>query len=174
MKGTLNAFRNFTNRMEEAVGDCTNLHISYPALVYGFLHILKATREDETAKRNDIFVLRDGVISDNIERYHDVMSRLTGRSDVRDEISRYEAVSILSVTLDGDQNKYIFEDFPKTDSPLHFDNFMDTIYRKYDERFVYAAPTLRRKTSRLEWDPNSPAISELPVEDLSLRVRSSE
>ena len=42
MKGTLNAFRNLTNRMEEAVGDCTNLHISYPALVYGFLHVLKA------------------------------------------------------------------------------------------------------------------------------------
>src|SRR5690349_4087252 len=37
MKGTLGAFRNLTNRMEEAIGDCTNLHISYPALVYGFL-----------------------------------------------------------------------------------------------------------------------------------------
>ena len=32
IKGTLNAFRNLTNRMEEAVGDCTNLHISYPNL----------------------------------------------------------------------------------------------------------------------------------------------
>src|SRR5574340_1812849 len=26
MKGTVGAFRNLTNRMEEAVGDCTNLH----------------------------------------------------------------------------------------------------------------------------------------------------
>ena len=34
--------RNLTNRMEEAIGDCTNLHISYPNLVYGFLHIMKA------------------------------------------------------------------------------------------------------------------------------------
>lgn len=45
MKGTLNAFRNLTNRMEEAVGDCTNLHIAYPALVYGFLQVLRANRE---------------------------------------------------------------------------------------------------------------------------------
>ena len=45
MKGTLNAFRNLTNRMEEAVGDCTNLHISYPALVYGFLQVMRANRE---------------------------------------------------------------------------------------------------------------------------------
>ena len=43
MKGTLNAFRNLTNRMEEAVGDCTNLHISYPTLVYGFLHVMRQT-----------------------------------------------------------------------------------------------------------------------------------
>jgi len=32
LKGTLNAYRNLTNRMEEAVGDCTNLNIAYPAL----------------------------------------------------------------------------------------------------------------------------------------------
>ena len=44
MKGTLNAFRNLTNRLEEAVGDCTNLHIAYPALVYGFLHLLRGNR----------------------------------------------------------------------------------------------------------------------------------
>ena len=45
IKGTLNAFRNLTNRMEEAVGDCTNLHIAYPNLVYAFLHVLRANRE---------------------------------------------------------------------------------------------------------------------------------
>src|SRR5688500_12585908 len=36
LKGTVGAFRNLTNRMEEAIGDCTNLHIAYPNLVYGF------------------------------------------------------------------------------------------------------------------------------------------
>jgi hypothetical protein len=43
-KGTTGAFRNLTNRMEELIGDCTNLHISYPALVLGYLHVLRANR----------------------------------------------------------------------------------------------------------------------------------
>ena len=43
-KGVLGAFRNLTNRMEEAVGDCTNIHITYPALVYGYLVAIRANR----------------------------------------------------------------------------------------------------------------------------------
>jgi hypothetical protein len=30
-KGVTKAFRNLTNRMEETIGECTNLHITYPA-----------------------------------------------------------------------------------------------------------------------------------------------
>ncbi|MGO8688933.1 MAG: hypothetical protein ACLQLG_04810 [Thermoguttaceae bacterium] len=73
MKGTLNAFRNLTNRMEEAVGDCTNLHISYPALVYGFLQVMRANREGEGVSPNDVAICRNGDVSDAISRYHDVM-----------------------------------------------------------------------------------------------------
>lgn len=40
-KGAIGAFRNLTNRMEEAVGDCTNLHITYPALVTGYLFVMR-------------------------------------------------------------------------------------------------------------------------------------
>jgi len=47
LKGTHNAFRNLTNRMEEAAGDCTNLHMAYPALVYGFWHLLRANEESD-------------------------------------------------------------------------------------------------------------------------------
>ena len=46
-KGVLGAFRNLTNRMEQAVGDCTNIHITYPALVYGFLVAIRANRRRE-------------------------------------------------------------------------------------------------------------------------------
>ena len=42
MKGGLNAFRDLTNRLEEAVGDRTNIHIVYPAPVYGFMHVFRA------------------------------------------------------------------------------------------------------------------------------------
>ena len=41
-KGVTGAFRNLTNRMEETIGECTNLHITYPALVLGYLVLLRA------------------------------------------------------------------------------------------------------------------------------------
>ena len=44
LKGIGMAFRNLTNRLEEAVGDCTNIHMAYPALVYGFLMLVRANR----------------------------------------------------------------------------------------------------------------------------------
>ncbi len=40
-KSTGNAFRNLTNRMEEALGDCANIHMMYPGFVFGFLHFIK-------------------------------------------------------------------------------------------------------------------------------------
>ncbi|MCY3885487.1 MAG: hypothetical protein OXG24_11310 [Gammaproteobacteria bacterium] len=170
MKGTLNAFRNLTNRMEEAVGDCTNLHIAYPALVYGFLHILRANEEGDNVESNDVFVLKEGTISENISRYHDVMVRLTGRSDIRDDVSRYEAVALLAAETNQDELGTTSEIYPLPGSPLHFSKFMNTIYTKYDERFVYAAPVLKRKTQRLEWDVKSPAFSSLGPDDYSFRT----
>lgn len=50
MKGSLNAFRDLTNRLEEAVGDCTNIHIAYPALVYGFMHVGHANRHNDRTR----------------------------------------------------------------------------------------------------------------------------
>src|SRR6266446_4067211 len=41
VNGTGGALRNLTNRMEEAIGDSTNLHIMYPGLVYAFLHVIE-------------------------------------------------------------------------------------------------------------------------------------
>jgi hypothetical protein len=78
MKGTLGAFRNLTNRMEEAIGDCTNLHISYPALVYGFFQVLRATKAGPDVAPNDVCVLPNGSVGEAIFRYHDVLARLEG------------------------------------------------------------------------------------------------
>ena len=85
-------------------------------------------------------------MSDSIIRYHDVMARLTGRADVRDEVSRYEAVSLLSAAASDQSRGDIFDAFPELTSPLHFDRFMSTLYDKYDERFMYAAPALKSTT----------------------------
>ncbi|MCR6659933.1 MAG: hypothetical protein NVV72_11545 [Asticcacaulis sp.] len=43
------AFRNLTNRMEETIGECTNLHITYPAMVVGYFVVLRANRTLEHA-----------------------------------------------------------------------------------------------------------------------------
>jgi hypothetical protein len=67
VKGTFNAFRNLTNRMEEAAGDCTNLHIAYPALVYGFLHVLRANLEGDVPTP-DVALQADGSIVAAIQR----------------------------------------------------------------------------------------------------------
>lgn len=172
IKGTLNAFRNLTNRMEEAVGDCTNLHISYPNLVYGFLHVIRANREGPLAPEaahflkaddagsvaaNDIAVRGDGEVVESIGRYHDVLLGLAGRDGVRNDISRYEALALAMVDP---EHRAVLPDWPSAASPLRLEKFMDAIYWAYDQRYVYAAPKLAKRTVRLTWRPDSPAFNE--------------
>ena len=158
VKGTLNAFRNLTNRMEEAAGDCTNIHISYPNLVYGFFHVIKAGRELDVDRKNDMAIDADGGIVDSIMRYHDAMARLTGRKDVRNDVSRYEAVSLSLVSTEESVRGTVLPTFPANDSPIRFDRFFRTVFDSYDLRYVYAAPALRKTTERLFWAPDSPAL----------------
>jgi hypothetical protein len=162
MKGTLNAFRNLTNRMEEAVGDCTNLHISYPALVYGFLHVLRGNREADGLLAADVAVCLDGTVSDAIDRYHDVMARLAGRNDLRNDTTRYEAVALAVVNPDPPDVGATLDTFPPKDSPLLLSEFFVKLYQQYDQRFVYAAPGLESVTRRLAWSEDSPALAEGP------------
>ena len=159
VKGTLNAFRNLTNRMEEAAGDCTNIHISYPNLVYGFFHVIKAGREGEVNKKNDVAIESDGRVVDGIVRYHDAIARLAGRKDVRNDVSRYEAVCLSLVSTADSARGTVLATFPPNDSPIRFDSFFQTIFNSYDLRYVYTAPALRKTTERLFWTSDSPAFS---------------
>lgn len=172
IKGTLNAFRNLTNRMEEAVGDCTNLHISYANLVYGFLHVIRANRGGHLApeaahflkadasgnvRANDVAVREDGEVVESIARYHDVLLGLAGRGGVRNDLSRYEALALAMIDP---ESRVVLEDWPLNTSPLRLERFMDTIYRSYDQRYVYAAPKLQKLTARMAWRRDSPALRE--------------
>ena len=173
MKGTVGAFRNLTNRMEEAVGDCTNLHISYPALVYGFFHVMKATHPGEGIASNDVAVLADDAVVDGIARYHDAIARLAGRSDVRDDPTQYEAVALALIGVGRNRDGPILSTFPPTDSPLLADRFFQTLYEQYDRRFVFAAPGLERTTRRFEWDPSSPVIGDARTEGYLPRLATT-
>ncbi len=174
MKGTLGAFRNLTNRMEEAVGDCTNLHIAYPALVYGFLHVLRATRQGPGVKPSDTAITSDGDAVTSIVRYHEVMARLAGRDDVRAATSRYEAVALTLVSPERRTLGEMLPEFPAATSLLHPSRFFETLYREYDQRFVYAAPALKSLTKRLIWDEASPVLKDARLSEYTPRVGDAD
>jgi hypothetical protein len=165
VKGTGGAFRNLTNRMEEAIGDSTNLHIMYPGLVYGFLHVMKANRAGPSGlSPNDIAVDQQGQVVPAIRRYHDILSGLAGRKFVRDDFTRYEAVGLALVSTAERDSGAIFAGFPAADSSLNLAGFFDTIYRTYDLRFPYVAASVG-SLKRLEWDRSSPALAQLGSEE---------
>jgi hypothetical protein len=185
-KGTTAAFRNLTNRMEELIGDCTNLHISYPTLVLGYLHLLRANRkigdileevaeleeseeeEKKPTKRtltaNDLAFEQGGDPVAEIKRFHNAIERLAGRSGVRDDITRYEAIGLALVETEGDEVGGSVAGFPVDNSVLRVERFFDTLYAQHDERFVYGAPMLEPITRRLEWSPDSPALAEVEAD----------
>jgi hypothetical protein len=173
VKGTFNAFRNLTNRMEEAAGDCTNLHISYPALVYGFLHVIRANRREDVNNANDIAIQDDGAVVSTIQRYHDAMARITNRNDLRDDVSRYEAVAIALVHPRGDNVAEVVGDYPLAASPLALSRFFDRLYEMYDLRFVYSAPALEKQTRRLEWAADSSVFPLAKQLNFEPRIASS-
>jgi len=170
VKGTIGAFRNLTNRMEEAVGDCTNLHISYPALVYGFFQVVKASREGPGVKPNDVAIRGDGTVSDQIARYHDALARLAGRDDTRDDVTKYEAVCMILASADRPTLGDVVQTYPEVGSPLLSDSFFDMIYAQYEQRFIFAAPSLGTTTRRLEWSPDSPVIGDSRVAGYEPRI----
>jgi hypothetical protein len=189
-KGATKAFRNLTNRMEDTIGECTNLHITYPAMVMGFFVLLRANRtiedaleapdidpdvdlttnEDEIATgeaptvpsaqiaANDIAIRSSGEPVEEIRRFHAALSELTGRRGIRDEISRYEAISLILVEPKGEQAGTILPAFPSAESPVFWNRFFATLYQQYDERFVFGAPLLASRTRRRTWLRESPAF----------------
>jgi hypothetical protein len=177
--------------MEETIGECTNLHITYPAMVMGFFVLLRANRtvedaleapdidpdeepstneEEEAApeeaaavldariEANDIAIRSSGEPVEEIQRFHAALSELTGRRGIRDEISRYEAISLILVEPKGEQAGTILPLFPPAESPLYWNRFFTTLYQQYDERFVFGAPSLASRTRRRTWSSESPVF----------------
>ncbi|MDP2260093.1 MAG: hypothetical protein Q8J89_10300 [Caulobacter sp.] len=190
-KGVTGAFRNLTNRMEETIGECTNLHITYPALVLGYLVLLRANRNVEAAldhaaavaasmedapegartlTANDIAMTEGGEPVAGIVRFHNALRELVGRRGIRDDVSRYEAIGFGLVEMHGDTRSTLVEAFPPPSSPLKLSDFFATLYARYDERFVVSAPDLSSVTRRLEWDPTSPGLQ---LEGLDYLTRTS-
>ena len=172
-KGMTGAFRNLTNRMEETIGECTNLHITYPALVFGYLFVIRANEARGAAASanpllgerpvrpiaaNDIAITESRSPVESIVRFHSALGALTGRNGIREDASRYEAISLALIDTRDSAVGHPLPEFPPPDSSLRLEHFFETLYRRYDERYVYSAPDLKSKTRRLEWSPDSPAL----------------
>ncbi|MBM3499450.1 MAG: hypothetical protein FJX74_12355 [Armatimonadetes bacterium] len=161
VKGTGGAFRNLTNRMEEAIGDCTNVHIMYPGLVYGFLSLIRANRSTTPGiARNDVCLMCDEDpprLATSVLRYHSVLANLTGRRFVRDDHARYEAVGLLLVEAQADEAGWIHGRFPPATDVLAFGAFFGRLYECYDLRYPYVAANMAA-VRRVEWAETSPAV----------------
>jgi len=152
-KSTGNAFRNLTNRMEEALGECTNIHLMYPGFVFGFLHLIRFATKREVKDIQDVSFDDNAEPLPAIRRYHEVLVSLSGRSAITEAGMRYEAVALLVYTC-RDGRADIWKGYPSKESPVHFLNFFRRLYNLYDLRYVYPDPDGRsaRKEWRLETD----------------------
>lgn len=188
MKGTLNALRNLTNRLEEAGGDCTNLHLTYPSMVYSYWGVIRANRpgripenaplslktDDGNVRPNDLVIDEHGNPIQSVVRYHLALTGLTGRDGIRDDVSKYEAIALTLVNVDDGHLGEVHTLYPPSDSPLHLDNFLKTIYRQYDLRFVYQAPDLSLRTARRGWHEESPALRGWKIREYQPRLQATE
>lgn len=147
-KSTGNAFRNLNNRMEEALGECVNVHLMYPGLVFGFLHLIRFATVATTG-RADASFSDQGKPLPSILRYYEVLRSLSGRTLITDPGMRYESVSL--AMYDCSHKGTIREGFPATDSPIHLSRFFTLLYQLYDLRFGYPDP--KGPNIRKEWKP---------------------
>jgi hypothetical protein len=187
-KGTLNAFRNLTNRLEEAGGDCTNIHLTYPTLVYAYWGLLRGNRPGNVGPRDpkelgplgntiriqDIAINQQGEPTMMIKRYYHALAGLTGRFGIRNAVSKYEAVALTIVDVDAASFGQIFDQYPPKASALHWERLMEDIYRHYDERFVYQAPDLYHVTGRRGWAEDSPAFQDSRAQEYEPRLHDIE
>ena len=133
-KGAIGAFRNLTNRMEEAIGECTNLHIAYPPLVCGYVVVMRANRAEEVGvvpeqpepeqepprrllKKNDVAIDRQGRPVALLRRFHAALRELADRRGIRNDVSRYEAIALALASTRAENVGSIVEEFPDPASP---------------------------------------------------------
>lgn len=121
---------------------------------------------------NDVCLLSSGEPVEAIVRYHDILARLAGRNDLRDDTTKYEAVALVLAKSNEPDLGAVIPAFPPRESLLSLDSFFVKLYRAYDLRFVFSAPKLEAFTKRLLWEPDSPALADPRASDHVPRVGS--
>lgn len=148
-KSTGNAFRNLTNRMEEALGDCANIHMMYPGFVFGFVHFIKFASTSDIERADATFDDAGNPLP-HLLRYHDVLVSLSGRATITDPVMRYESVGLILYECQ-ERKTRIYPHYPPQSSPVHYSRFFELLYRLYDLRYSYPFP--QGQAARKAWTP---------------------
>ena len=164
-----------TGGLERITGACVNLHMIYPALVYGFWHVLGASRVRDLVPaavpelvgdpgyHGDCARTRTGERAAELRRYHDALARLSERGDIRDDPSRYEACAVTVVEQGAGPQKGIPNpDYPPPGSVLDYNRMFRRLYAVYDRRFVNSTAAPRR-TERRVWHRDSPLLADASI-----------
>ena len=132
-----------TGGLERIAGACVNLHMVYPALVYGFWHVISANRVQDLARVGgldyhcDHSLRRNGESVAELQRYHDALARLSERGGIRDAPSRYEACALTLVDRGaGPLQGTPYPDYPPPGSILDYNRVFRRLYEIYDRRYV--------------------------------------
>ena len=164
-----------TSELERIAGACVNLHMVYPALVYGFWHVLgkgqfhvliPAALSDSDAGPGDHgdHSLRNGAHAATIRRYHDALVRLSERDDIQDAPSRYEACALTLVKHGAGRHEGVPNPaYPLPGSLLDYNRMFGRLYAVYDHRFVNSTTALRQTTARKVWHRDSPLFADATV-----------
>ena len=178
LKGTRHAFGDLTDTLEETAGACTNLHMVYPALVYGFWHVLRANEADDPAPMahfrlrdgrydgRDLALLSDGELAAPVQRYGHALKRLSERGDLRDAPSRYEACGLtLANCRGGPEECGVNAGYPVPGSEFDYNRMFQRLYAIYDRRVVDSTRALRGATARKVWHRESPLLADTVSRD---------
>ena len=162
-----------TGGLERIAGACVNLHMIYPALVYGFWHVLGASQVHDLVPvavpelvgdpgyHGDRARTGTGELAAELRRYCDALARLSERGDIRDDPSRYEACALTLVEHSAGSRQGIpYPDYPPPESLLDYNRMFRRLYAIYDRRLVESTLSLRPTTERKVWHRDSPLLAE--------------
>ena len=159
-----------TGGLERTAGACVNLHMTYPALVYGFWHVISAHRVRDlipvggSDDYGDHALRRNGEPAAELQRYHDALARLAQREDIHDAPSRYEACALtLAECSGGSRQALVYPDYPPSGSLLDYDRMFQRLYALYDQRFVDSTLALKQATQRRSWHRESPLLADTTI-----------
>ena len=174
LKGTHCGFDDVAEGLKGVAGGCVNLHMAYPALVYGFWHVVSVNETDGVTRPacgrptdgRRVLDALDHQEGGQLNRYRNALRRLSERRDLRDDPSRYEACGLTLVRSDGGPEHYVVDPrYRDAGSVLDFNRMFRRLYAIYDRRFVFSAPKLRGRTEREVWDVDSPLLNEILSRD---------